>query len=116
AISDRPRRLGSRRPRSFACAAASLTHFGSMQTRKIGSLDVSVVGLGCNNFGWRIDANASAKVIDTAIESGVNFFDTADRYGKGQSEDFLGRALGARRNQIILATKFGMEMEKGKQG
>jgi aryl-alcohol dehydrogenase-like predicted oxidoreductase len=87
-----------------------------MQTRKIGSLEVSVVGLGCNNFGWRIDAEASAKVIDTAIESGVTFFDTADRYGKGQSEDFLGRALGKRRDQIILATKFGMEMEKGQQG
>jgi aryl-alcohol dehydrogenase-like predicted oxidoreductase len=87
-----------------------------MQTRKVGSLQVSVVGLGCNNFGWRIDAEASAKVIDTAIESGVSFFDTADRYGKGQSEDFLGRALGKRRDQIILATKFGMEMEKGQQG
>jgi len=87
-----------------------------MQTRKVGSLQVSAVGLGCNNFGWRIDAEASAKVIDTAIESGVTFFDTADRYGKGQSEDFLGRALGKRRDQIILATKFGMEMEKGQQG
>ena len=87
-----------------------------MQTRKVGSLEVSVVGLGCNNFGWRIDAEASAKVIDAAIESGVTFFDTADRYGKGQSEDFLGRALGKRRDQIILATKFGMEMEKGQQG
>lgn len=87
-----------------------------MQTRKVGSLQVSVVGLGCNNFGWRIDAEASAKVIDTAIGSGVTFFDTADRYGKGQSEDFLGRALGKRRDQIILATKFGMEMEKGQQG
>ena len=87
-----------------------------MQTRKVGSLQVSAVGLGCNNFGWRIDAKASAKVIDTAIESGVTCFDTADRYGKGQSEDFLGRALGKRRDQIILATKFGMEMEKGQQG
>jgi aryl-alcohol dehydrogenase-like predicted oxidoreductase len=87
-----------------------------MQTRKVGSLQVSVAGLGCNNFGWRIDAEASAKVIDAAIESGVTFFDTADRYGKGQSEDFLGRALGKRRDQIILATKFGMEMEKGQQG
>jgi len=87
-----------------------------MQTRKIGSLQASVVGLGCNNFGWRIDAEASAKVIDAAIESGVTFFDTADRYGKGQSEDFLGRALGKRRDEIILATKFGMEMEGGQQG
>jgi len=87
-----------------------------MQTRKIGSLQASVVGLGCNNFGWRIDAEASAKVIDAAIDSGVTFFDTADRYGKGQSEDFLGRALGKRRDEIILATKFGMEMEKGRLG
>jgi aryl-alcohol dehydrogenase-like predicted oxidoreductase len=87
-----------------------------MQTRKVGSLEVSVVGLGCNNFGWRIDAGASAKVIDAAIESGVTFFDTADRYGKGQSEDFLGRALGKRRHQIVLATKFGMEIEPGQQG
>jgi aryl-alcohol dehydrogenase-like predicted oxidoreductase len=87
-----------------------------MQTRRVGSLEVSVVGLGCNNFGWRIDAEASAKVIDAAIESGITFFDTADRYGNGQSEDFLGRALGPRRDQIILATKFGMEMEKGQQG
>src|SRR5437588_12885741 len=84
-----------------------------MQTRKVGSLQSSVVELCCNNFGWRIDAEASAKVIDAAIESGITFFDTADRYGKGQSEDFLGRALGSRRDQIILATKFGMEMEKG---
>jgi len=87
-----------------------------MQTRRVGSLEVSVVGLGCNNFGWRIDAEASAKVIDAAIESGIMFFDTADRYGTGQSEDFLGRALGPRRDQIILATKFGMEMEKGQKG
>jgi aryl-alcohol dehydrogenase-like predicted oxidoreductase len=98
------------------CGLCASFHFGPMQTRKIGSLEVSVVGLGCNNFGWRIDADASAKVIDAAIESGLTFFDTADRYGKGQSEDFLGRALGSRRNQIILATKFGMEMEKGQQG
>src|SRR5207237_10221007 len=83
-----------------------------MQTLKIGSLGVSVVGLGCNNFGWRIDADASAKVIDAEIESGITFLDTADRYGKGDSEDFLGRAW----DQIILATKFGMEMEKGQQG
>src|SRR3984893_9165537 len=98
------------------CGLRASIHFAFMQTRRIGSLDVSVVGLGCNNFGWRIDAEASAKVIDAAIESGISFFDTADRYGKGQSEDFLGRALGNRRDQIILATKFGMEMEKGQQG
>jgi aryl-alcohol dehydrogenase-like predicted oxidoreductase len=87
-----------------------------VQKRKIGSLEVSVVGLGCNNFGWRIDAEASATVIDAAIESGITLFDTADRYGKGQSEDFLGRALGKRRDQIVLATKFGMEIEAGQRG
>jgi aryl-alcohol dehydrogenase-like predicted oxidoreductase len=87
-----------------------------VETRKLGALEVSIVGLGCNNFGWRIDAAASARVIDAAIESGVTFFDTADRYGKGESEDFLGRALGKRRGQIILATKFGMEIEPGQKG
>src|SRR5437762_9800988 len=98
------------------CGLHASLHFATMQTRKIGSLEVSVVGLGCNNFGWRIDAAATEKVVDAALQSGVNFFDTADRYGKGQSEEFLGRALGRRRDQIILATKFGMEMDKGQQG
>ena len=87
-----------------------------MQTRKIGSLEVSVVGLGCNNFGWRIDANATAQVVDAAISSGINFFDTADRYGNGSSEEFQGRALEGRRDQVIIGTKFGMEMGKGQQG
>ncbi len=87
-----------------------------MNKRTIGSLEVSVVGLGCNNFGWRIDANATAAVVNAAIESGVNFFDTADRYGKGLSEEYLGRALRGRREQVIIATKFGMEVEAGKQG
>ncbi|MBV8819472.1 MAG: aldo/keto reductase [Acidobacteriaceae bacterium] len=87
-----------------------------MEKRKIGSLEVSLAGLGCNNFGWRIDAQATAKVVDAAIDAGINFFDTADIYGKGQSEDYLGKALGGRRNEVIIATKFGMKMEDGKQG
>ncbi len=87
-----------------------------MQTRNIGSLEVSVIGLGCNNFGWRIDANASAKVVDAAIASGINLFDTADRYGNGSSEEFLGRALEGRRDRVVIATKFGMEMGKDQQG
>ena len=87
-----------------------------MQTRNIGSLEVSVVGLGCNNFGWRIDATASAKVVDAAIASGINFFDSADRYGNGSSEEFLGRALEGQRDQVVIATKFGMEMGKDQQG
>jgi aryl-alcohol dehydrogenase-like predicted oxidoreductase len=87
-----------------------------MQKRRIGSLEVSIVGLGCNNFGWRIDAKATADVVNAAIESGVNFFDTADRYGKGLSEEYLGRALRSRRDQVMIATKFGMEVEAGKHG
>ncbi|MCU1257531.1 MAG: aldo/keto reductase [Bryobacterales bacterium] len=74
------------------------------------------MGLGCNNFGWRIDADATAKVVDAALEAGINFFDTADVYGNGQSEEYLGRALGPRRAQVIIATKFGMKMGEGLEG
>jgi aryl-alcohol dehydrogenase-like predicted oxidoreductase len=87
-----------------------------LEKRKIGSLEVSVVGLGCNNFGWRIDAAATAQVIDAALESGVNFFDTADIYGGGKSEEFLGKALRNRRKQIVLATKFGLPMDEQRKG
>ncbi len=87
-----------------------------MEKRQIGSLEVSVVGLGCNNFGWRIDADATKQVVDAALDAGINFFDTADIYGKGQSEEFLGRALGSRREGIFVATKFGMEMDKRHKG
>jgi aryl-alcohol dehydrogenase-like predicted oxidoreductase len=85
-----------------------------MESRKIGTseLHASVIGLGCNNFGWRIDLAQTRKVIDKAIDLGIKFFDTADIYGdKGGSEEQLGQVLGERRKQIILATKFGMEME-----
>ena len=78
-----------------------------MERRRIGSLEVSAVGIGCNNFGWRMDADATAAVVDAAIEAGINFFDTADLYGAGKSEEFLGRALGPRRPEVIIATKFG---------
>jgi aryl-alcohol dehydrogenase-like predicted oxidoreductase len=85
-----------------------------MEKRQIGSLKATVVGLGCNNFGWRIDAAATQSVVDAALDAGINFFDTADIYGKGESEEFLGRALGARRDRVLIATKFGMEMDKKK--
>src|SRR4051812_27344220 len=88
----------------------------TMERRKIGTLNVPVVGLGCNNFGWRIDANATAKVVDAALEAGVDFFDTADIYGSGQSEEYLGRALGSRRAEVLIATKFGMKMDEHRQG
>jgi aryl-alcohol dehydrogenase-like predicted oxidoreductase len=87
-----------------------------VELRRIGSLQVSVVGIGCNNFGWRIDAEATKAVVDAAIAAGVNFFDTADIYGAGQSEEFLGKALGARRKQVIVATKFGLPMDDKRKG
>jgi aryl-alcohol dehydrogenase-like predicted oxidoreductase len=79
-----------------------------MITRRIGELDVSVAGIGCNNFGMRIDEDASRAVVDAALDAGINHFDTADLYGGTKSEEFLGRALGARRDDVIVATKFGM--------
>ena len=87
-----------------------------METRTIGSLQVSLVGLGCNNFGWRIDAEASAAAVHAAIDAGINFFDTADIYGAGASEQFLGKALGQRRNAVLIATKFGMKMDEQRRG
>lgn len=87
-----------------------------MRTRKIGSLEVSVVGLGCNNFGGRLDYDGSAAVIRGALDAGITFFDTADIYGGTKSEEFLGRALGARRDEVVLATKFGMQIDADHKG
>jgi aryl-alcohol dehydrogenase-like predicted oxidoreductase len=87
-----------------------------VEKRKIGSLEVSLAGVGCNNFGWRIDAEGTAAVVTAAIDAGINFFDTADIYGGGQSEEFLGRALKGRRDKVLIATKFGMKMADGKEG
>ena len=90
-----------------------------MQTRKLGAsdLNVSVVGLGCNNFGARLDLEATRKVVSRALDTGITLFDTADIYGEhGGSETQLGEALGARRKDIVLATKFGMEMGGDKKG
>ena len=87
-----------------------------MEKRRIGSLEVSLVGLGCNNFGWRIGADASAAAVNAALDAGINFFDTADMYGAGASEEFLGRALGPRRNQVLIATKFGMKVDEQRRG
>lgn len=86
-----------------------------MNYRNLGNsgLIVSVVGLGCNNFGARIDEEASRLVIDRAIDLGITLFDTADIYGNsGGSETILGNWLGARRDQIVLATKFGHTMDE----
>lgn len=84
-----------------------------MELRNLGTsgLLVSTVGLGCNNFGGRIDLEASRKVVDKAIDLGITLFDTADIYGnRGGSETCLGEILGSRRNDIVLASKFGMAM------
>lgn len=79
-----------------------------METRKIGSLEVSLVGLGCNNFGGRMDDEATRAVVGAALDAGITLFDTADIYGGARSEELLGAALGARRAEVVVATKFGM--------
>jgi aryl-alcohol dehydrogenase-like predicted oxidoreductase len=88
-----------------------------MKYNRLGNsgLRVSEVGLGCNNFGMRIDAEQSASVVTAALEAGINFFDTADVYGECQSEEFLGKALGMRRRDVIVATKFGMSLRGSEQ-
>src|SRR5690349_8157835 len=87
-----------------------------MDKRRIGTLEVTVIGLGCNNFGWRIDEAATTAVVHAALDAGINFFDTADIYDNGRSEEFLGRALGSRRREILVATKFGMKMDEQRRG
>ncbi len=83
-----------------------------MKLRRLGAsgLKVSEVGLGCNNFGMRIDEKATDTVVGAAIDAGITLFDTADIYGGTKSEAFLGKALGKRRGDIVLATKFGMKI------
>jgi aryl-alcohol dehydrogenase-like predicted oxidoreductase len=85
-----------------------------MQTRALGPLQVTVVGLGCNNFGGRIGRDETRAVVDAALDAGVTFFDTADIYGnQGGSEALLGEVLEGRRDRVVLATKFGKPMGDG---
>jgi aryl-alcohol dehydrogenase-like predicted oxidoreductase len=85
-----------------------------VRTRTLGPLEVTVVGLGCNNFGGRTDEQATFAVIDAALDAGVTFFDTSDTYGnQGGSEELIGRALQGRRDQVVLATKWGKPMGDG---
>jgi aryl-alcohol dehydrogenase-like predicted oxidoreductase len=89
-----------------------------MRKRSIGPLSVSVVGLGCNQFARKIDARQSAAVIDAALDAGINYLDTSDRYGngdqpfsgRGRSEEFIGEAIRGRRDRFVVATKFGNPM------
>jgi aryl-alcohol dehydrogenase-like predicted oxidoreductase len=85
------------------------------RTLGVGGLEVSIVGLGCNNFGRRVDLQGTRAVVDAALEEGIKFLDTADIYGnQGGSEELLGQVLEGRRDQVVLATKFGMDMHDGR--
>jgi aryl-alcohol dehydrogenase-like predicted oxidoreductase len=85
--------------------------------RSLGVLgpEVSIIGLGCNNFGRRVDLEGTRAVVGSALAEGTTFFDTSNTYGDphGRSEEFLGKALEGRRDQVVLATKFGMDMGDG---
>lgn len=88
-----------------------------MRFRQLGNsgLTVSIVGLGANNFGGRIDAARSGEVISAALDVGINLIDTSDSYGQGASEEIIGEAMGKRRDEVVIATKFGSDM-KGTNG
>jgi aryl-alcohol dehydrogenase-like predicted oxidoreductase len=79
-----------------------------MELRTIGEISVPLAGIGCNNFGRRIDEERTREVVDAAFEADATLFDTADLYGDGRSEEFLGRALGSRRDRAVIVSKFGM--------
>jgi aryl-alcohol dehydrogenase-like predicted oxidoreductase len=87
-----------------------------MEKRKIGSLEVSIIGIGCNNFGMRVDEAKTDEVCNAALDSGINFFDTSDVYGGTKSEEFMGRVLKARRDEAVIATKFGMKLDDDHPG
>src|SRR3989442_15156280 len=83
-----------------------------LEMRTIGRLPVTVAGLGCNNFGRRIDEERSRAVVAAALDAGINAFDTAESYGDGRSEEFLGRSLGSRRDDAVVVTKFSYVSQK----
>jgi len=87
-----------------------------LERRALGSLQVSVVGLGCNNFGKRLDQAGTSEVVHAALDAGINFFDTADVYGETRSEELLGKALGPRRKDVVIATKFGIKLDERRPG
>ena len=89
-----------------------------MEYRPLGQLQVSVVGLGCNNFGMRLDAAQTKAVVDAALDAGITYFDTAESYGRGKSEEYLGEALAGRRAEAVIATKWGhtVSLADGERG
>jgi aryl-alcohol dehydrogenase-like predicted oxidoreductase len=90
----------------------------NIETRPLGhsGIQVSVIGLGCNQFGGRLDLQGTRAVLDGAISEGITFLDTADRYGNTRSEEFIGEVLKGRRDEVVLATKFGMDLGDGWTG
>lgn len=91
----------------MTCRVDGPSTFGGMDTHTLGQLQVSAVGLGCNNFGGRIDAAATQAVVDAALDAGITYFDTAELYTDGKSEELLGQALGNNRDRVLIATKWG---------
>ena len=85
-------------------------YLGRVEYRRLGKsgLLTSALGLGTNNFGRWVDVTTATAIIDRATDAGINFVDTADTYGDGRSEELIGRALGSRRPQVLIATKFGL--------
>ena len=94
--------------------ATAATAPGALRTLGKSALKVSPVGIGCNNFGQALDVAGTKRVVDAAMDFGATFFDTADVYARGVSEEFLGKALGAKRKDAVIATKFGSPMGSGK--
>ena len=84
-----------------------------MEVRRLGveGPELSVIGLGCNMFGWTIDADRSRAVVEAALDCGITHFDTAEMYAEGLSEEYLGRALGSRREETVIGTKFSPRPE-----
>ena len=87
-----------------------------MEMRTLGELEVSVAGLGCNNFGMTVDEERSKAIIEAALDVGINHFDTADIYGGGKSEEFVGKALGSHSDDVVITTKVGMGAPEGQGG
>ncbi len=112
---DRPSRASRSTGTSTTSSRASGRYLPRVREAPLGSsgLRVPVVGLGCNAFGWRIDEQATRAVIDAALDAGITFFDTAESYGEGESEAFLGRALAGRRDRVVIGTKFGWGKGRG---
>ena len=118
-----PGRASNERPSPLYCgelqnddAAENAREVGNVEYRNLGrsGLEVSVVGIGTNNFGRRMDAEQARIVVNKAIDLGINLFDTADSYGPaGLSEEYLGRALDSRRHDVVIATKFASQMGEG---